>query len=384
MTIRTLGTLVAAPVLATGLLGAVAPTATAQDVTTQVPVTHSCVSISYPNVPLVSDLTNGTRTVSETVTVTAPERVDPGSTFTIRIQPGQMRIDRATSRLTYDIAVPTGAELTGYSIVGGGSGYSGNAQLVRVDANGNPSATGPFLRLIAENAHVHNRPSWARGNFTAGWQQGIRAGANTNFRLPQVSLTLRAPQTEGVVTTSLRPGAAAEGTNYAMGFLAAVRTVQIPWTSYRVTIGHANYCTSSPQTLSTTRVHPVYTTATEVDVQLEALTGDEVRMTATVSPTPDTGVVEFYDGETKIGEAEVSDGTAEMVWRFRDPGAHPVTARYVGTQKYLASESDPQTVTVTVPGEVVVEPEPEVPEDPAPEAPTDPGLLGSLTGSLGS
>lgn len=179
-------------------------------------------------------------------------------------------------------------------------------------------------------------------------------------------------------------GAAGEDTNYGMGFLAAVRTVQIPWTSYRVTIGHANYCTSSPQTLSTTRVHPVYTTATEVDVQLEALTGDEVQMTATVSPTPDTGVVEFYDGETKIGEAEVSDGTAEMVWRFRDPGAHPVTARYVGTQKYLASESDPQTVTVTVSGEVVVEPEPEVPEDPAPEAPADPGLLGSLTGSLGS
>ena len=169
-----------------------------------------------------------------------------------------------------------------------------------------------------------------------------------------------------------------------MGFLAAERTVGIPWTNYRVTIGHANYCTSSPQTLATTRVHPVYTTATEVDVQLEALTGDEVRMTATVSPTPDTGVVEFYDGETKIGEAPVTDGTAELVWRFRDPGSHPVTARYVGTPKYLASESEAETVTVTVPGEVVVEPEPEQPTDPGPEAPADPGLFGSLTGSAGS
>lgn len=412
MTFRRFGTALAAPVLAAGLLTTLSPAASAQEgETRQVPVTHACVGVPYPNPdevladppswvpswlvdilrPLIATTTFNTSELSENVTVTAPDRVEPGEEFTVRLQPGAMSRDREVSRLAYDFRVPAGATLLDYQIVSGtAQGLSGTPTLTRVNAAGQQSETGEFLRLSGGDATVNNRPAWDRTLDGGGWGDGLGVPENGQFRLPAIDLTLTA-EDGATVTTGLRTGpvAPAAGQDASMGFLTEYDTYSVGEWGFNLTatIGHANYCSATGlgrQALSTTQVHGVYQTATEIDVQLEALTGDEVRITADVTPNPGRGTVEFYNGEDLIGTSTVGeDGTAELVWRFRDPGTHPITARYVGDAEYLSSESDTRTVGVTVPGEVVIEPEPEEPVDPDFPEP-DTGLLGSLMGSLGS
>ena len=411
MTTRRFGTALAVPVLAAGLLTTLSPVASAQDgETRQVPVTHACVGVPYPNPdeilqdppswipswavgllrPLISTTTFNSSEISDNVTVTAPERAEPGEEFTVRLQPGAMSRDREVSCLHYDFQVPAGADLVDYRIVAGtGQGLSGTPTLIRVNTAGQESATGEYLRLSGANQTVNNRPAWDRTiNNGGGWGDGLGAAENTQFRLPAIDLTLTA-EDGATVTTGLRTGPVtpAAGQNASTGFLTEYDTYSVGVLDYNLsaTIGHANYCSATGlgrQALSTTQVHGVYQTATEIEVQLEALTGDEV--TAEVDPNPGRGTVEFYDGEDLIGTSTVGeDGTAELVWRFRDPGTHPITARYVGDAEYLSSESDTRTVGVTVPGEVVIEPEPEEPVEPDFPEPES-GVLGSLMGSLGS
>lgn len=413
MTTRRFGTALAVPLLAAGLLTTLSPAASAQEgETRQVPVTHACVGVPYPNPdevladppswipsgvvkylrPLIQTTTFNESEISDNVTVTAPERAEPGEEFKVRLQPGEMSRDREVSRLHYDFQVPAGADLIDYQIVAGtAQGLSGSPTLTRVNAAGQESATGEFLRLSGANQTVNNRPAWDRTiNNGGGWGDGLGAPENAQFRLPAIDLTLAA-EDGATVTTGLRTGPAspAAGQNSSNGFLTEYDSYSVGALGYNLsaTIGHANYCSATGlgrQALSTTQVHGVYQTATEIDVELEALTGDEVRITADVTPNPGRGTVEFYDGEDLIGQSTVGeDGTAELVWRFRDPGEHPITARYVGDAEYLSSESDPRTVGVTVPGEVVIEPEPEEPVEPNFPEPES-GPLGSLMGSLGS
>lgn len=384
MTIRRLAAFAAIPALTAGMLGALAPTAAAQpNQTRQVPITHSCVGVPYPS---LFGLFDNASTVSESLEVTAPDRVDPGTTFTVQLQPGQMSVERAIARTHYDFAVPAGATLSSYKVVPNtAQGIAGAPQLTRINANGSASNTGQFLRLSAQDATVYNRSNWAQSNIDSTWAKGIRAGAGQNFRLPAIELTLRAPNTEGQITTGLRTGPAtpAEGNNTSMGFLTEFGSVKQFGVAF--TIGHANYCSvtgAGRGALSTTNVHTVTSTATDIDVQLEALTGDDVRITAAVTPNPGAGTVEFYDGDTVIGESELgADGSVELVWKFREKGEHPITARYVGDAKHLPSQSDEKVVAVTVPGEVVIEPdpEPEPPIVPSPEDPSGTGSLGSIT-----
>lgn len=412
MTTRRFGTALAVPVLAASLLTTLSPAASAQEgQTNEVPVTHSCVGVPYPNPnevladppswipswavgvlrPLIQTTTFNTSEISDNVTVTAPERAEPNEEFTIRLQPGVMSRDREVSRLHYDFRVPAGADLINFQIVPGtGQGLTGTPTLTRVNTSGQQSAAGEFLRLSGGNQTVNNRPAWDRTIDGGGWGEGLGAPENGQFRLPAIDLTMVA-EDGATVTTGLRTGPVTpvEGQDATTGFLTEYDSYSVSALGYRLeaTIGHANYCSATGlgrQALSTTQVHGVYQTATEIDVQLEALTGDEVRITAEVAPNPGRGTVQFYDGEELIGHTTVGeDGTAELVWRFRDPGTHPITARYVGDAEYLSSESDTRIVGVTVPGEVVIEPEPEEPVEPDFPEP-DTGLLGSLMGSLGS
>lgn len=153
-------------------------------------------------------------------------------------------------------------------------------------------------------------------------------------------------------------------------------------------VNAAGYCVASGagrNALSATEIYSVNQTATVVDVALEALTGEDVKIKATVNPNPGEGLIEFFDGSTRIGGTTVNaDGYAEMVWPFRDQGEHPITAKFTGTKKFGASTSDDKKVTVTVPGEVVVEPtDPTGPVTPGGTGSLDTLLPGLFTGSAG-
>ena len=64
-------------------------------------------------------------------------------------------------------------------------------------------------------------------------------------------------------------------------------------------------------------------------------------------PTP-TGLVQFYDGSTPVGEpAELAAGTAAFVYQQLGPGKHVLKAKYLGSSLYLPAFTPSRTVTVT-------------------------------------
>ncbi|WFR73701.1 Ig-like domain-containing protein [Prescottella defluvii] len=356
-----------------GVLTVGAPAASADPVTKTVSFEHKC---------RVNGFTDWDFSFNDNLEVTAPDAVRPGAEFTVRLHPGAMRTsDSDTGRLKYDFAVPKGAELLSYALVPGtSSNLIGEAPtLLRVGTDGKTNPAGEYLRITGtSNLTIYDGPS-PNDNRP---KEGLQVKANTDFRFPAVELRLRAGAENTPVTTAVRAGAATP--------VIKIKDTSMSFGESRWVNG-AGYCVATGagrSAVSTTEVFSVNQTQTAVEVALEALTGDNVRIAADVAPNPGEGVVEFYDGTDLIGSAPVNaDGHAEMVWPFRDPGAHPITARFVGTKRFASSTSDDKTVTVTVPGVVVVEP-----TDPTgPTDQTGPGGTGSLssllpgltTGSLG-
>jgi hypothetical protein len=80
-----------------------------------------------------------------------------------------------------------------------------------------------------------------------------------------------------------------------------------------------------------------------------AIIGDNVSFTATVSPGSATGTVQFLDGNTVLGTAAVSGGTAALTTSTLSVGTHSIKAVYSGEARYLGSTSAALTQTVTPP-----------------------------------
>ncbi|MBW0287914.1 hypothetical protein ATN38_23185 [Rhodococcus sp. FH8] len=368
---RTLAVCAVVPALAAGLLAVSAPVAAASDTVTR--------TVSFEHKCRVDGATDWDSSFSDNMEVTAPTSVRPGEQFTVKLHPGTMRSsDSDTGRIKYDIALPQGATLVSYSLVGdSSSNLTGEtAVLLRVGADGNANLAGEYLRITGTgNKTVNDGPS-ANDNKP---KEGLQVKANTDFRLPAVELKLEARSDEGNATTHLRAGATSPSIK--------IKDTSMSFGESRW-VNAAGYCVAAGEgrnALSTTEVFTTNQTETMVAVALEALTGEDVKIAASIDPNPGEGPVEFFDGDTKIGSATVdSNGHAELVWPFRDQGEHRITAKFLGTKKFSSSESADKTVTVTVPGVIVVEP-----VDPTePETPGGTGSLGDIfsklpTGSLG-
>lgn len=365
MNLATPAAVLATSAMTAGLLAIATPAASADPVTKTVSFTHQC---------RVDGASDWDFSFSDSLQVTAPESVRPGEEFVVALHPGAMRTsDSDTGRIKYDLAVPQGAELVSYRLVPDtSSNLIGEAPaLLRIGADGNANAAGELLRITGTGNRTVNDGASSSDNQP---KVGLQVKANTDFRLPKVELTLRAGAEDGAVTTGLRAGAATPAIK--------IKDTSMSFGESRW-VNAAGYCVATGagrEILSTTEVFSVNQTATAVEVALEALTGEDVRIVASVDPNPSEGTIEFFDGDTLIGRAPVdAAGNAEMVWPFRDAGEHPITAKFVGTKRFGASTSDDKTVTVTVPGVVVVEP----------TEPTDPGTPGggsleSLLPSLGT
>lgn len=94
-------------------------------------------------------------------------------------------------------------------------------------------------------------------------------------------------------------------------------------------------------------------TTLEVAPEGDLSEGGEVTMTAAVTGADDAtvsgGSVEFYDGTTLLGTAEIpAEGGATATFATSDLtiGDHQLTARYTGTETFAASTSDVVTVSV--------------------------------------
>jgi len=95
-------------------------------------------------------------------------------------------------------------------------------------------------------------------------------------------------------------------------------------------------------------------TTTSATVPPTAVFGAPLTMSATVtlgSPGAPTGVVEFDDGATPIGQAIVDPqtGTASLVAASLGAGQHAITATYSGDASFAPSASSPQPLVVSAP-----------------------------------
>ncbi|WP_430335107.1 Ig-like domain-containing protein [Rhodococcus sp. ACT016] len=89
-------------------------------------------------------------------------------------------------------------------------------------------------------------------------------------------------------------------------------------------------------------------TATAVTAPTSAEVGSAVTISASVSPKPVDGTVQFRDGATNLGSPVlVSDGTASITHTFTRGGSHSITAVYSGGVGSLGSTAAPVTVAVT-------------------------------------
>ncbi|TYR15093.1 Ig-like domain-containing protein [Corynebacterium urealyticum] len=351
--------------------------------------------------------------------VSYPERVQPGETFTVTVQPGAMTTGRkATARMKYDIALPQGVEISNLRIVDPGTNLNADPAAVvqRVNAAGQPDENGEFARIWDGANSVNNggneNDNWYTGIFFGGVPRaGLAVDANQQFRLPKIAFDVTAPDTPGAaIRTGLR--AAGEGTgpagkNNKNNVLSLVASQNgAPGTAVAV------YCHAGDAARALTNTVIAQATQTELthtrpEVDLEAdaeiLPGDEVRFTATVTSAGESlpevpegaaaPTVVFYSGDEVIGEAEVDPATGKAVLdhAFAARGEHEVRAEF---QEFVAkefdgtvaaiwekSESAPVTVTVSAFGFDIDNPEPKKPE----EDQDSTGSLGSLTpGAEGS
>ncbi|GEE01517.1 hypothetical protein nbrc107696_19630 [Gordonia spumicola] len=81
-----------------------------------------------------------------------------------------------------------------------------------------------------------------------------------------------------------------------------------------------------------------------------AFTGDAVTLSASVSPTPSGGTVQFkVDGANVGSPAAVTGGNASIQHTFATAGSHQVTAVYSGTTGFNGSTSAAKTIVVSAP-----------------------------------
>ncbi|MFG1785163.1 Ig-like domain-containing protein [Rhodococcus oryzae] len=296
-----------------------------------------------------------------TVKVTAPPTVAPGESFDVVIDPGSVQIPNSVSgaslermsRPKIDLPIPANADFVSAAIADPGNMTAGaTASVIRVDGSGNPSPSGPFLRVSGDNGTIGNGPN-SSTNSHGGLAIDAQSGDTTRIAFPTVRITLKAGAS-GTIEPKLRTAAGDYGSPES--FLTFLPQVS-HWLGG--TIWAPTYCSprdsdggplnSGAGPLATINVGAaVADTTTTLNVPATAKAGTAVDLTATVVPAGATGTVQFKDGATNIGNAvPVNNGTATLKHTFATNGAHPITAVYSGDAANKASTSAAATVTVS-------------------------------------
>ncbi|MFD4181492.1 Ig-like domain repeat protein [Rhodococcus sp. NPDC058514] len=92
-------------------------------------------------------------------------------------------------------------------------------------------------------------------------------------------------------------------------------------------------------------------TVTKVTALDTATLNQTVDLSATVTPSPAGGTVQFMDGTTTIGApVTVVNGTAILPHTFTTAGEHSITAVYSGAPGFVSSTSAPLAVTASAAG----------------------------------
>ncbi|AOW91613.1 hypothetical protein BFN03_00135 [Rhodococcus sp. WMMA185] len=115
---------------------------------------------------------------------------------------------------------------------------------------------------------------------------------------------------------------------------------------YTGSLGSGKYSTKGPTIKVALDTSTTDLAAAPSDVQVDK----SVSLTATVTGGAKGDTVEFYDGATKIGTAELDKkGVAAFEWTPDAAGEHTLSAKFLETPHSKGSQSGVQTVQVPVP-----------------------------------
>ncbi|MFE3290544.1 Ig-like domain-containing protein [Rhodococcus sp. NPDC059234] len=322
------------------------------------------------------------KSIATGVTVDAPATVVTGQTFTYRLQPRPMalphkgenlRTRSSLSRIKFDYEIPAGAQFVSATVVPGtGINLAGAVPTItRIAENGSPDQNGPFLRLSGNNETIGNGPSTGDGS-----EAGIVVNAahlnldgsstggtgDSNFQLPAVEVTAVAGAAGTAVTPKVRTTGNAANYKADENFYTSLVREKDPvagvsyWSATRcvpkngTAPGSGVPLNAGGGALATINVTapPDATTSTTLTAPATANNGAAVDLTATISPAPAGGTVQFKDGDANIGNPVALTGaSATLSHAFDTDGAHVVTAVFGGAPGFAGSTSQARTVAVS-------------------------------------
>ncbi|ROZ56968.1 Ig-like domain repeat protein [Rhodococcus sp. WS1] len=299
------------------------------------------------------------------VTVSAPEKVVAGSTFTYRVQPNAMSVPTGGhagrsvgkwTRLKYDFDIPAGVSLVDAQVVAGtSSNLSGvTPSVIRINDGGSPDGAGTHLRISGSNQTADSNNKGGNGPSTSkNSDGGIEVGAGKTFRLPAIDVTVVAGAAGSTVQPKLRAtdgdSGAFNSPKNAFTFLQYETLWPGYWERYNCSPRDSSGggLNAGGQALATVNVVSQAATTTAVTSGASATIGQSTDLIAQVSPAPTGGTVQFKDGGTDIGApVAVANGVATLPHTFTAAGDHSITAVYDGVLEFLTSTSPARTVSV--------------------------------------
>jgi hypothetical protein len=299
------------------------------------------------------------------VTVSAPEKVVAGSTFTYRVQPNVMSVPTGGhagrsvgkwTRLKYDFDIPAGVSLVDAQVVAGtSSNLSGvTPSVIRINDGGSPDGAGTHLRISGNNQTADSNNKGGNGPSTSkNSDGGIEVGAGKTFRLPAIDVTVVAGAAGSTVQPKLRAtdgdSGAFNSPKNAFTFLQYETLWPGYWERYNCSPRDSSGggLNAGGQALATVNVVSQAATSTTVTSGAAATVGQSTDLVAQVSPAPTGGTVQFKDGGTDIGApVAVVNGVATLPHTFTAAGGHSITAVYDGVLEFLTSTSPARTVSV--------------------------------------
>ena len=299
------------------------------------------------------------------VTVSAPEKVVAGSTFTYRVQPNVMSVPTGGhagrsvgkwTRLKYDFDIPAGVSLVDAQVVAGtSSNLSGvTPSVIRINDGGSADGAGTHLRISGNNQAADSNNKGGNGPSTSkNSDGGIEVGAGKTFRLPAIDVTVVAGAAGSTVQPKLRAtdgdSGAFNSPKNAFTFLQYETLWPGYWERYNCSPRDSSGggLNAGGQALATVNVVSQAATSTTVTSGAAATVGQSTDLVAQVSPAPTGGTVQFKDGGTDIGApVAVVNGVATLPHTFTAAGDHSITAVYDGVLEFLTSTSPARTVSV--------------------------------------
>jgi sugar lactone lactonase YvrE len=262
------------------------------------------------------------------------------------------------STSTFGQAVTLTATLLPSSATGSVQFYSGNTLLGSANVSGGqaqfsttalPTGTNSLSAVYsgdANDAATTANPIQQTVN-KASTATSLTSSPNPSTVGASVTLTATVTPSGATGTVQFFNGSTLLGSGNLSSGKAQFTTAALPAGTNSLTAtytGDSNYASSSGATQQT--VNKLSTTTSLTTSPNPSTVGAPVTLTATVTPSTASGSVQFFNGSTLLGSANLSNGQAQLTTNSLPAGANSLTATYGGDANNAASSSSATLETV--------------------------------------